>query len=238
MIRVFIGFDPVESQPWHVMAHSIFRQSSVPVSITPVALDNLKGVLTRERHPLQSNDFAFSRWLVPWLSGYEGWSAFFDCDMLLRDDIANLWGLRDDNFAVMCVHHDHVPVEKTKYLGTTQTTYERKNWSSVMLFNNARCKALTPEYVNTASGLDLHQFKWLKDEEIGYLPKEWNFLEGYQRNDGHAKLVHWTIGGPYFKEYENADYHVDYWTEYSRMNYVLQLDELEQIKAQKAASAK
>ena len=226
MIRVFIGFDPVEAQTWHVMAHSIMRQSSQPVSFTPVSLDNLKGVLTRERHPLQSNDFAFSRWLVPYMSGYEGWSIFTDCDMIVRDDIAKLWALRDDKYAVMCVHHNHVPKETTKYLGTPQTPYARKNWSSVMLFNNARCKALTPEYVNTATGLDLHQFKWIGDDEIGYIPAEWNHLEGYQPFDPHAKLIHWTIGGPYFKEYENADYHLDYWREHSFMNYVAQRDDL------------
>lgn len=226
MIRVFIGFDPVESQPWHVMAHSIMRQSSLPVSITPVALANLKGILTRDRHPLQSNDFAFSRWLVPWMCNYEGWALFVDCDMIVRDDIAKLWALRDDRFAVMCVHHNHVPAETTKYLNTPQTPYVRKNWSSVMLFNCPRCAALTPEYVNTASGLDLHQFRWAPDSAIGYLPKQWNHLEGYEPHDPDAKLVHWTIGGPYFREYADANFKEEYWTEAVLANRVVQTDEL------------
>ena len=33
-----------------------------------------------------------------------------------------------------------------------------------MLFNCAKCKNLTVEYVNKATGLDLHQFKWLNDD--------------------------------------------------------------------------
>ena len=86
---------------------------------------------------------------------------FMDCDMLVLEDIAKLWALRDEKYAVMCVKHDHVPKEKTKFLGAQQTKYEKKNWSSVMLFNCAKCTALTPGYVNSASGLDLHRFNWL-----------------------------------------------------------------------------
>ena len=83
------------------------------------------------------------------------------------------WALRDDRYAVMCVKHDHNPTEDVKFLGEKQTRYQKKNWSSVMLFNCAQCKALTPDYVNTASGLELHQFKWLtSDEEIGALLRE------------------------------------------------------------------
>ena len=89
--------------------------------------------------------------------------AFFR-DMLMLDDIARLWELRDDRYAVMVVKHDHVPRETVKFLGEPQSKYEKKNWSSVMLFNNARCAALTPQYVSSASGLELHQFKWLEDE--------------------------------------------------------------------------
>lgn len=230
MIPVFIGFDPVEAATWYTLAHSIHARCSQPVSFTPVSLENLRGILTRERHPLQSNDFSFSRFLVPWMSHYEGWSIFMDCDMVVRDDIAKLWALRDDRYAVMCVHHDHVPVEDTKYLGKPQTKYHRKNWSSVMLFNNARCRFLTPEYVNQADGLELHQFRWLADDEIGYLPRHWNHLVGYDAFNPRAALVHYTTGGPYFKEYANRDYHCDWWTEHSLMNHVAQREPIRQIK--------
>ncbi len=100
--------------------------------------------------------------------------------MLMRDDIAQLWALRDERFAVQVVKHQHRPRETTKFLGQPQTTYEKKNWSSVMLFNNARCTALTEDYVNNATGLELHQFKWLGDDRlIGELPPRWNHLVGY-----------------------------------------------------------
>lgn len=207
MIRVYIGFDPREAVAYSVLANSIHARATQPVSIAPLMLSQLQAVLTRERHPLQSTDFSFSRFLTPYLSGYAGWSVFMDCDMLMLDDIASLWALRDDRYAVMVVKHDHVPKETKKFLGEPQTKYEKKNWSSVMLFNNAKCHALTPEYVNTASGLELHQFKWLADDTlIGALPDRWNHLVGYNAPRADAALVHYTLGGPYFSEYANCEY--------------------------------
>jgi hypothetical protein len=218
MIHVFIGYDPREAVAYSVLAHSIQARASQPVSITPLMLSQLKDVLTRERHPLQSTDFSFSRFLTPHLSGYAGWSVYLDCDMLMLDDIANLWKLRNDRYAVMVVKHHHVPKETVKHLGEPQSKYEKKNWSSVMLFNNARCRALTPEYVNAASGLELHQFKWLgNDDLIGALPDRWNHLVGYNPLRRDAALVHFTLGGPYFEEYRDCDYAKEWFAERDEM---------------------
>jgi hypothetical protein len=206
-INVFIGFDPRETVAFHVLSHSIHARASQPVSITPLVLSQLKQVHTRERHPLQSTDFSFSRFLAPYLSDFRGWSVFMDCDMLMREDIAGLYALRDERYAVMVVKHCHVPREHSKFLGQPQTGYEKKNWSSVMLFNNARCRALVPEYVNSASGLQLHRFEWLAgDELIGVLPARWNHLVGYDPPRADAALVHFTLGGPYFDEYCDCEY--------------------------------
>lgn len=207
MINIYIGYDPREAVAFSALSHSIHARATQPVSIAPLMLSQLGAVLTRERHPLQSTDFSFSRFLVPYLSGYAGWSVFMDCDMLVLDDIAKLWDLRDERYAVMVVKHDHVPRETTKFLGEPQTKYEKKNWSSVMLFNNAKCRALTPEYVNTATGLELHQFKWLADDSlIGGLPDRWNHLVGYDAPRRDAALVHYTLGGPYFGQYKDCEY--------------------------------
>jgi hypothetical protein len=218
MINVFIGYDPREAIAFSVLAFSIHARATGPVSIAPLKLSQLKGTLTRGRHPLQSTDFTFSRFLVPCLSGYSGWSVFMDCDMLMLEDIARLWALRDDRYAVMVVKHDHVPVETVKFLGEPQSKYEKKNWSSVMLFNNARCRTLTPQYVNTASGLDLHQFKWLDgDEHTGALPDRWNHLVGYNPPRRDAALVHYTRGGPYFEEFRDCEYAGEWRLERERM---------------------
>ena len=218
MIRVFIGFDARETVAFSVLSYSICSRASKPVSITPLMLTQMEDVLTRERHPLQSTDFSFSRFLAPYYSSYEGWSLFMDCDMLAREDIAKLWDLRDERYAVQVVKHAHVPLEQTKFLGETQTKYQKKNWSSVMLFNNAKCRALTPDYVNTATGLELHQFKWLGDDGlIGALPPRWNHLVGYDAYDPDAAIVHYTTGGPYFSRYSTCEYSDEWFAERSRM---------------------
>lgn len=223
MIRVFIGYDPREAVAFSVLAHSIYLRASAPVSVAPLMLSELRGVFTRERHPLQSTDFAFSRFLVPYLSGFEGWSIFMDCDMLVLDDIAKLHELREDRYAVKVVKHDHKPREAVKFLGQAQTEYPKKNWSSVMLFNNARCRALTPDYVNRASGLELHQFKWLEsDALIGGLPHRWNHLVGYDAPNPDVSLVHYTLGGPYFDEYRDCEYSEEWRAELARMLAVTQ----------------
>jgi hypothetical protein len=53
-------------------------------------------------------------------------------------------------------------------------------------------KFLTLDYLNTAAGLELHQFKWLEDEKlIGALPLEWNWLFGeYEK---YKILKYYTI---------------------------------------------
>ncbi len=211
MINIYIGFDPREAVAYNVLASSIQARSSEPVSICPLMLTQLRMLMTRPRHQLQSTDFSFSRFLVPFLSGFKGYSIFLDCDMLVLDDIWRLWALRDEQYAVQVVKHDHRPVETVKFLGEPQSRYEKKNWSSVMIFNNEKCGMLSPEYVNSATGLDLHQFKWLKDDSlIGALPNRWNHLVGYDPKTADVSLVHYTLGGPYFPEYANCEYS-DHW---------------------------
>ncbi|HEX3096523.1 MAG TPA: glycosyltransferase [Usitatibacter sp.] len=218
MIRVFIGYDDREAAAFGVLSHSIHARSSEPVSIAPLRLSELAGIYKRPRDPLQSTDFSFSRFLAPHLCGYEGWAIFMDCDMLVLDDIAKLWRLRDDRYAVQVVKHVHVPKEEVKFLGAVQTKYAKKNWSSVMLMNCAKCTALTPEYVNAASGLELHQFKWLEgDRLIGEIPPAWNHLVGYDPPRRDASLVHYTIGGPYFEAYRDCEYAREWFAERDAM---------------------
>ena len=218
MIRIFIGYDTREAAAFSVLAHSIHARATEPVAIAPVKLSELAGVYRREWNPLQSTQFSFSRFLTPFLCGFEGWAIFMDCDMLVLVDIAKLWRLRDERYAVQVVKHVHVPKEETKFLGAVQTKYEKKNWSSVMLMNCARCTALTPDYVNRASGLELHQFKWLEgDHLIGEIPHAWNHLVGYDAPRRDASLVHYTIGGPYFDAYRDCEYAKEWFAERDAM---------------------
>ena len=211
MINIFIGYDNKERVAYNVLSHSIIQNSTKPVAITPIALNNLKDDFVRERNSLSSTEFSFSRFMIPHLMNYQGWALFMDCDMLMFEDIAELWRMRDDSKAIQVCKHDYVPKTDKKFLGQVQTKYEKKNWSSFMLMNCKKCTTLTPDYVNKASGLELHQFKWLESEDlIGDLPLEWNWLVGEYDYNPDAKNVHWTLGGPYFKDYAKSDY-ADEW---------------------------
>ena len=219
MINIFIGYDSKEKVAYNVLSHSIIQNSTKPVAITPIALNNLKDDFVRERNALSSTEFSFSRFMIPHLMNYQGWALFMDCDMLMFEDVSELWRMRDDSKAIQVCKHDYVPKEKTKFLGQTQTAYPKKNWSSFMLMNCKKCSSLTPDYVNRASGLELHQFKWLEGEHlIGDLPLEWNWLVGEYEHKDDVKNVHYTKGGPWFEEYARCDYSQDWFKNLEECN--------------------
>jgi hypothetical protein len=229
IIKVFIGYDPVESTAWHTMAHSILDRSSTPVALIPVNVKNLHGIYSRPRDQKQSNEFSFSRFLVPFLCNYQGYAIFFDCDMLLKVDINKIFDEinRQPGKALYVVKHDYEPKNDIKYLNAIQYKYPRKNWSSVVLWDcsHPANNIVTPEFVNTSSALDLHRFTWLRDEDIGELDVKWNWLVGEYNNPPEDICnIHWTIGGPYFNEYKNAEFASDWFEENNRMNFCLQKD--------------
>jgi hypothetical protein len=219
VLTIYIGYDARESVAFYTLAHSILRRSSVPISIAPLVQSQLRGVYRRARGPTESTEFSLTRFLVPYLSGFAGWSVFMDCDMLCRVDIAALQKEIESQAekAVLVCKHDYVPRTERKFLDQVQTKYARKNWSSLMLFNNARCRSLTPDYVNSASGLELHRFAWVEDRAIGGLPLEWNWLVGEYAYDPGARIVHFTIGGPYFAAYRDCDYAQEWFAEFESM---------------------
>jgi lipopolysaccharide biosynthesis glycosyltransferase len=204
MIKIYIGYDPREAIAYHVCTNSIIRHSTTPVAITPLALNNLSEY--SEKHTDGSNQFIYSRFLVPHLQDYQGWAIFIDGDMILRSDITELWNLRDESKAVQVVKHEYVTKLATKYLGTTNENYPRKNWSSVILWNCAHPanKILTLDYVQQATGAMLHRFTHLKDADIGQLPKEWNWLADEYGTYTEANLLHYTLGTPCFYDFATS----------------------------------
>ena len=168
------------------------------------------GLYWRAKDPLASTEFTYTRFLTPYLAGYQGWALFCDCDFLWLADVAKLVALADPDMAVMCVHHDHRPTEETKMDGAIQTSYPRKNWSSLMLLNcgHPMTRALRPEIVNTQSGAFLHRMQWATDDVIGALPSSWNWLEGSMPRpaSGTPDAVHFTRGGPWFENWKNVEY--------------------------------
>lgn len=225
MIRVYLGFDKREEEAYRVAEKSILSRASVPVCITPLYLDRFRqqGLM---RRPLevgeyqttdvisgakQSTEFATTRFLVPFLA-HTGMAIFMDCDVVCLADIKELSDLYDPRYAVQVVKHNYMNGPLLKMDGQEQQHYWRKNWSSVAIYN---CDApghrrMTIDGVNGWKGLDLHQFLWLKDEEIGELPREWNVLVGVQEMPADPKILHYTLGTPDLLGHAN-DPHADIW---------------------------
>lgn len=218
VIKVFVGYDSREAIAYHVFCQSIIENSKQPVSFIPLSLDMLSQYT--EQHTDGSNDFIYSRFLVPYLCDFDGWAIFADGDMICLDDIGELYKLRDDKFAVMVVKHDYITKAKSKYLGNKNENYPRKNWSSVILWNcnHEKNKVLTPELVSQKPGSYLHRFSWLDDELIGELPSSWNWLAIEYPDNNEANIIHYTLGTPCFKDYSETS-HSDLWYKYySRLN--------------------
>ncbi len=210
--RVFVGWDSREDIAYQVCRHSILARASRPVEIVALRQHELRerGLYWRAADPLASTEFTYTRFLVPCLADYEGWALFCDCDFLWLADVHELAALIDDRYAVMCVHHDHRPPETEKMDGRIQTLYERKNWSSMVLYNcgHPANRRLTPEVVNNETGKFLHRFQWLDDALIGAVNETWNWLEGWctPPSEGHPKVVHYTRGGPWFDNWQHVAY--------------------------------
>jgi lipopolysaccharide biosynthesis glycosyltransferase len=223
-IPIFIGYDPREAVAYHTCANSIIRQASHPVAIIPLALNLFSDY--NETHTDGSNQFIYSRFLVPHLMGYNSWAIFIDGDMIVRDDIVNLWNLREGSKDVMVVKHDYKTKMTKKYLGAKNEDYPRKNWSSVILWNcaNHPNKKLTPDFVQKATGAELHRFTWIEDSRIGELPPEWNWLPDEYGANSDAKLLHYTLGAPCFHEFATTPQGDEWHREHMLADYCLQRD--------------
>lgn len=197
MLRCFLGFDKRQAITYNVARFSIERRSSVPVSITPLIIDQL---------PLKRTgltDFTFSRFLVPYLCNYEGLALFLDADMLCLGDIAELFDRWVPGYAAMVVKNE-----------------KAFEWASLILFNCAHPSnsILTPEYIETAQGM--HTLNWLSPSQVGALPSEYNHLAGYDAHNTDAKMVHFTQGIPVFAETEGSPFKAEWMAEAKAMNTV------------------
>jgi len=214
--NVFVGYDTREDIAFQVCEFSI-KRFNTNVNVTPLVQHELrqKKIYWREVDKLASTEFTFTRFLVPHLMNFKGWALFIDCDIVFLEDVNNLFSLADDRYAVMCVKHEFNPKPGLKMDGQVQTVYPRKNWSSVVLWNcsHPSNEKVTVDSVNNPNfdGAYFHRFTWLKDEEIGELPCDWNWLVGwYKKDDGIPRAIHYTEGGPWFKNYRNCEFNQDW----------------------------
>ena len=200
---IYIGYDSTQHEAYAVCKASIERYNTSH-TIRPLVLDQLK----KERlywRPYQneSTEFAFSRFLVPYLSMYQGYALFCDSDFLWKCDPAELLDFTHDTYDVWCVQHPTFLSPSIKMNNKVNLSYPRKYWSSLMLFNNNRCNKLNLEYVNHAPAGALHEMEWA--ESIGDIPAEYNAMVNYY-DFKSAKAVHFTDGGPWHNIHDNILY--------------------------------
>lgn len=202
-IPIFVGYDPREAVVYHTCVNSIIRHASQPVAIVPLALNLLQDY--KENHTDGSNQFIYSRFLVPYLMRFNGIAIFIDGDMIVKDDIVKLYNLVQTSlfWDVAVVKHDYETKMSEKYLGAINENYPRKNWSSVIVWNCGSYpnRKLSPEFVEKASGAELHRFTWIDDSRILELPAEWNWLPDEYGANADAKLLHYTLGAPCFHDF-------------------------------------
>lgn len=228
---IWIGFDPREAAAFAVAKYTMKRYLSQSIPVRGLVLSRLieRGLYKRPmewRHPVSaglgagnksvmwdvlseaamSTQHANARFFVPHLAK-TGWAMFCDGDILFRADAGRLFDSLDSDKAVYCVHHNYKPTNLTKMDGQVQAQYNRKNWSSVMVFNcdHPANRALTLELLNTAPGRDLHRFCWLADRDIGELDERWNHLVGHSKNI-HPFGVHFTEGVPDMEGYADVEF--------------------------------
>lgn len=205
MLRIFIGWDSRFPEPADVLRYSLLKHASIPLEIHYLKLDELK--LNRKHDPLASTEFTYSRFLVPHLCGFRGKALFMDNDMLCFGDVKELDDLHMTDYALRVVQHDYQPTNTVKMYGCPQTSYPRKNWSSLMLMNCEKLTLWTKDVVETQTGAYLHRFQDIPDEQIGRIPPTWNMLDVM---DESTKLIHYTNGGPWFEDYKDHP-HADVW---------------------------
>ncbi len=227
---VWLGWDPREAAAFAVARDTCRKHCNLPIPIVGLVLDDLIKAGLYQR-PIEyrasaadkpvmwdvvsdapmSTQHANARFFVPMLAK-TGWALFCDGDMLFRANVNKIFDGLDSSKAVYCVQHKHDPKATVKMDGQVQTSYGRKNWSSVIMFNceHPANKALTLDVLNNTPGRDLHALFWLADCDIGEFDQSWNYLVGHTDPEVAPNIVHYTDGVPDMTGYEQCEY-ADEW---------------------------
>ena len=212
-INIYLGYDSSHSEIFDIAEASIHKSVEKHVDkmgycheffhdykVEVKKLDIAEIDVYNREYANQSTEFTYSRFLIPYLENYEGFSFFIDDDYLWQWNPLSLFYFLDPKNALACVQYDFNTHDDTKFNGEKNVSYPKKLWSSMMIFNNGHedCRKLTPEVVNTESGKYLHQFEWT--DMISKIPHDKIATEGYEtevKQSHHA--VHYTRGGPWIK---------------------------------------
>ena len=208
-VRLFIGHDSKQSAISDTCRLSIQDHSDIRIDTIHLSSLESGGLFWRQQAE-GSTDFAFTRFLTPYLKGFYGYAIFCDSDFIWNCDPLDLLDLIDPMKAVSVVQHNiqKDQIKPFKMDGQKQSWYPRKNWSSLMVFNcdHPFTKRLTPHTVSESPAGYLHEFQWCDNKSIGSIPHTYNYLVGYYNDISDPKAVHYTDGGPWHAGYENVEF--------------------------------
>lgn len=243
-ITIYVGFD--SRNDGQQLAFEICKKSILEntkhrdkLEIKALVLKELEDIgFKRSDDKLASTEFTYTRFLSPYLNNYEGVAIFCDSDFIWECDLYEeltpyIEEMIKGSKSVCCVKHKYEETNCTKMNNLVQTSYPRKNWSSLIIFNCSHddCKNLSLENANTKSPAWLHRFSWACDSSILGLPKTYNYLVEIYRDEEYPKVIHYTNGGPWHYDYQKTEFY-DRWLRYLDTDQKIRLEkELErQIK--------
>lgn len=212
MWKVFIGWDPSLQEAAEVCRHSLLKHSTIPLQVNFLKLNDLqeqKMIWTEDNEA--TTETTLTRFLVPHLSQYQGWSLYVDPDYVFLGDVRELFQSMEARYACAVVKVPYKPKQDTKLNGQAQSVYPRKCWSSLILYNcsHGKCKTLTPEFINQSKPNFLHRFEWLTGPEISGFNLEWQVIPGHvdpSLDPSAIKAIHFTEGGPWHTSGRNIEY--------------------------------
>lgn len=193
MINIWVGYDDRERVGYSVFCHSVLARTSRDVAFYPV----------RGTKVIGSTKFNPGRFEVARRMGYRGWAIWAECDMLCLADIGELMDLKDSRFDVLVCQSKYKTKHPVKFLDQPNPDYDRKNWSSLMLIN---CHGAWWERISQDERYTLQDMHRFADARVGVLPVEWNHLVGEYKPNPRAKIAHFTIGLPIWREYTNCEF--------------------------------
>lgn len=215
-VKLFIGHDSKQSGVCDTCRLSVEDNSNIEVDVIHLSTLTSRGLFWRPQAE-GSTDFAFTRFLTPYLKGFYGYAIFCDSDFIWNCDPLDLLEYTNPHHAVSVVKHNitREQVKPVKMDGQKQSWYPKKNWSSLMIFNcdHPFTKRLTPTTVSESPAGYLHEFQWCDEKAIGSIPHTYNYLVGYYNDIQDPKAIHYTDGGPWHPGYEEVEF-ADRWNFY------------------------
>ena len=178
-IRIFVGCDQTQYLASRVLEYSILLHCDTAVDIQRI--DNTGISPPKDPEKRARTPFSFARFKIPELCGFKGRAIYLDADMIVFDNIREVWEFPFDDYALLYSSwgSDRNPQYSVMLLNCEELQWDPKKL--VQLLNEDGCS-----YDDL-----MYHFKFMDRKLLGpVIPETWNSLEVYE--DGQTKLLHYT----------------------------------------------